>query len=65
MFKILPKLINDIFIISSLTFIVYLGLELLFEGLISNYFDLHILLVVVLVLGIVSVVLRKRVNVVK
>lgn len=52
---------RDIFHISSVTFFVYLGLEFLFEGLISNNFDVHILLLVVVASGLVSLVLgRKR-----
>ncbi len=57
--SILPKLIDDLFVISLITFVVYFGLEFLFEGLISNYFDLHILLLGTIVFGVVSVVLRR------
>lgn len=60
MIKILPKVISDIFIISFITFVIYLGLELLFEGLISNYFDLNILLIVVFISGGVSVYLQNK-----
>jgi len=60
MIKILSKLISDIFIISFITFVIYLGLELLFEGLISNYFDLNILLIVVFISGGVSVYLQNK-----
>lgn len=61
--KLIAKFINDIFVISFITYVIYLGLELLFEGLISNYFDLNILLVVVLITGLL-IILEKRRNMV-
>ena len=59
MSKIIPKIISDIFTISFITFVVYLGLELIFEGLISNYFDLNILLVL-LILGIINLAIKQN-----
>ena len=50
----LRKFTQDIFLISLITFIVYFGLELVAEGLVSNYFDLHILLGMIIVSGAVN-----------
>ncbi len=58
--KTIIRLSHYIFLISSLTFFLYLVLEFFFEGLISNYFDLHILLIVVVVSGIVPLVLGRK-----
>ena len=55
--KFATKFINDLFVISFITYIIYLGLEFLFEGLISNYFDLNILLIIVFLSGSLSVYL--------
>ncbi len=50
----LKKLINDLFYLSLLTWLVYLVLELMKEGLISNYFDLNLLLVFVILIGVIN-----------
>jgi len=49
--KVIKNIIYDIFVISFLTYVVYLALEFIFEGFVSNYFDLNILLVLVIVSG--------------
>lgn len=54
MSKLHHQLFQDIFLISFLTFFIYLGLELRFEGIISNYFDLNILLLVMIISGAAS-----------
>ena len=54
------RLSQDIFLIATITFVVYFALELAFEGLISNYFDLNILIVVIIVSGGLKVYLEKK-----
>jgi len=58
----LKKITADIFYISLITYVVYLGLEFLKEGLISNYLDLNILLIVVVVSGIAIIKIQKSIN---
>ncbi|KKS41279.1 hypothetical protein A3H03_03110 [Candidatus Kuenenbacteria bacterium RIFCSPLOWO2_12_FULL_42_13] len=55
MFAILKKIINDLFYISLLIWLIYFMLELLKEGLISNYFDLNLLLIFAVILGVVNI----------
>ncbi len=40
------KIINDILITTLITFVIFLALENLKTGLISNYFDLNLLLII-------------------
>jgi len=40
------KIINDILVTSLLTFVIFLALENLKTGLITNYFDLNLLLII-------------------
>ncbi len=49
--ELIKRIINDVFFVSLITFFCYLGCELMFEGIISNYFDLNIILIIVLVSG--------------
>ncbi len=58
----LAKLINDLFAIQFVVFVAYFGFEFLFEGIVSNYFDLNILLVVTIVFGVVSAILDHDLN---
>jgi hypothetical protein len=46
--------INKIFIGSLIFFLVFFALELVKEGFVSNYFDLNIILMIVVVSGIIS-----------
>ncbi len=50
----IAKISPTIFIVASVTFIVYLALENFKVGLISNYFDLNLLLLVALVSSITT-----------
>jgi hypothetical protein len=52
------NIINKIFIGSLIFFFVFFALELVKEGFVSNYCDLNIVLVVVIVLGLVSLILN-------
>jgi len=56
--------IREIFTVTFATFIVYLGLEFWLEGLISNYFDLNILLLIVIVSGLTSLFYRNSESVI-
>lgn len=47
----LKNFISDVFYVAFFTYFVYLIGEILFEGLISNYFDLNKLLILVLFSG--------------
>ena len=58
--NIIKKLIPDIFYISLITYIVYFVLELLKEGLISNYFDLNLLLIWVIIFGILAIIFSDK-----
>jgi hypothetical protein len=49
--SLIKKIIPDIFYISLITYLVYFVLELIKTGLISNYFDLNLLLLWVIVFG--------------
>lgn len=51
----LIKISPTIFIVSSLTFIVYFALENFKVGLISNYFDLNLLLVLAVASGLITI----------
>lgn len=54
---LLNKTSNLTFIVAGLTFVVYFILEDFKTGLISNYFDLNLLLVTALVSGLLKVLL--------
>jgi len=54
----LKKLINDLFSLSLLTWLVYFVLELIKEGLVSNYFDLNLLLIFVLIIGVINIIIN-------
>ena len=56
------QLISDVFYISLVTFIVFLMLELLKEGLISNYFDLNLLLLISLAFGTATIIINTKKN---
>ena len=53
------KIINDTFYLALITFIVYFVLELIKPGLISNYFDLNLLLIITIILGILITITKK------
>ena len=55
----LYKIVNDIFYISLITFVAFFVLELLKEGLISNYFDLNLLLICLIIFGVINLNLNK------
>jgi len=57
---IIKKLFNDIFYICLITFIVFFMLELIKQGLISNYFDLNLLLILAISLGVLSIIFNKK-----
>ncbi len=57
--KIVLKIIDDIFYLTLITFIVYFVLELIKPGIISNYFDLNILLLSVIIFGILITITKK------
>ena len=54
--NLFKKIIGDIFYISLLTWVIYFILELLREGLISDYFDLNLLLFSVIGFGILNII---------
>jgi len=54
---LLAKVSNLVFIVAGLTFVVYFILEDFKTGLISNYFDLNLLLTVALISGLIKVLL--------
>jgi len=56
---LLEKIISDIFQISLITYLVYFVLELIKTGLISNYFDLNLLLIWTLAWGALSVIISR------
>ena len=56
---LIKKIIEDIFYISLITYVVYFVLELVKEGLISNYFDLNLFLVFIILWGILHVKIKK------
>ncbi|HOZ36951.1 MAG TPA: hypothetical protein PLR18_03950 [bacterium] len=60
--EFLKKLTNDLFYISLLTWLIYFVVELLKEGLVSNYFDLNLLLIFVVILGAVNIFVNCRQN---
>lgn len=53
---IIRKLIEDVFYISLLSWVIYFILELVKEGLISNYFDLNLFLIWVILFGVLNVI---------
>ena len=55
----IKKIIPDIFYISLVTYLVYFVLELIKTGLISNYFDLNLLLLWTIIFGILTVILKQ------
>jgi hypothetical protein len=54
----MKKTIDKIFIGSLIFFLVFFALELVKEGFVSNYFDLNIVLLIVVIFGIISLILR-------
>ncbi|OIP56413.1 hypothetical protein CO134_00200 [Candidatus Kuenenbacteria bacterium CG_4_9_14_3_um_filter_39_14] len=54
--RLIKKITNDIFYISLITYAVYFMLELLKEGLISNYFDLNLLLIFIIIFAILTII---------
>ena len=56
MTSLIKKITSDIFYISLITFVVYFVIELLKEGLISNYFDLNLLLIWTILFGIILII---------
>jgi len=56
----LVRTMQDIFVISFITYIVYFAIEILFEGIISNYFDLNLLLILIIITGAALVFLRNK-----
>lgn len=57
--RLIKKITNDIFYVSIITYAVYFMLELLKEGLISNYFDLNLLLIWTIVFGFLTIIFKK------
>ena len=57
---LLKKLVEDIFYISLLTYGMYFILELFKEGLVSNYFDLNLLLLWIIIFGIVNMIINNK-----
>ena len=55
----IKKIIPDIFYISLVTYLTYFVLELIKTGLISNYFDLNLLLLWTIIFGILTVILKQ------
>lgn len=51
--------ITDIFYISLITFLIFFVLELIKEGLISNYFDLNLFLVFLIIITIIKLTFNK------
>ncbi|MDD5342137.1 MAG: hypothetical protein PHI73_02275 [Patescibacteria group bacterium] len=58
LFWFLKKLTEQIFISSLVTYLGLLLLDKIFENFVSNYFDLSILLVVTLISGLLTSLLR-------
>ncbi len=58
--KFIQKLVPDILYISLITYIVYFVLELLKEGLISNYFDLNLFLIWIMIFGVLTSILKAQ-----
>lgn len=54
----IKKFIPDIFYISTITYLVYFVLELIKTGLISNYFDLNLLLLWTLFFGFLTIIIK-------
>jgi hypothetical protein len=54
----ISKVINRIFIFSLIFFFVFFALELVKEGFVSNYFDLNVVLLAVIVLGVASLIIK-------
>ncbi len=59
MHLLLKKFIADIFYISLITYLAYFVLELIKTGLVSNYFDLNLLLLWVIAFGILTLLLQR------
>ncbi len=57
------KFVADLFYISLVTWLSYFVLELLKEGLISNYFDLNLLLIFVVILGAINIIINRYKNI--
>lgn len=58
----LKNIINKIFIGGLVFFLVFFVLELVKEGFVSNYLDLNLVLLAVIVLGLVNLILKLRDN---
>lgn len=56
------KLVNDLLITSLITFIIFQALESLKTGIISNYFDQNILIIIAAVCLIINVFLNQEKN---
>lgn len=54
------QLISDIFYISLITYVVYFVVELIKEGLVSNYFDLNLLLLWTVIFAILEIIINKK-----
>ena len=54
----IKKFIPDIFYISTITYLAYFVLELIKTGLISNYFDLNLLLLWTLLFGFLTIIIK-------
>ncbi len=57
--NIFHQLISDIFYISLITFLIFFVLELIKEGLISNYFDLNLFLIFLILVGLLNLTINK------
>ena len=60
--RLIKRLAEDTFYLSLLTWLIYFILELVKEGLISNYFDLNLLLIWVMLFGALNAGLNIKPN---
>lgn len=58
--KVLIIILEDILNAWFLAYLSFFVLELIKEGVVSNYFDLNALLVFLVLLGVLVVVIKKR-----
>jgi len=52
----------DILYLLIFAFIIFLGAEILKSGLISNSFDLHILLIIITIWGLICLIINSSQN---
>jgi hypothetical protein len=61
--QLILKITKDIFIISFVTFVVFFLLESLERGFVTNYINVNVLLVICFLSGLISIILRDRLEV--